>query len=169
MSVDQGEAGGASVLYLDGVRLRLGTLLKPRRIYLGAALAVLASGGCMLASGYVLGNNGVDDALLLLIPGGLLISAAFAAVETGRQRSQGHRRAGKRQWVRQVLPVLTGLPWPSGDVTPRARAATFLLAMTSGAAMVFAGFAADRWNWLLAVPLVFLGGLLIVAAVTVGA
>lgn len=115
----------------------------PRLGVLAAALTLL-SGGVMMAAGYVGGTESWVAAGFITLPGGLLISAAFALVRRADQ--PGNRASGPTRIPR------------------RSRLAAAAVTLLSGGAMVVAGYAGPEWGWALAALLAAAGGLVITVA-----
>lgn len=121
-----------------------------------AAGATLASGACMVAAGYAIHANDWGAGGLAMMVGGPLILLGYTvtlrarregspAVDDGRLSGAGKRGGGVGLLGRRAGPVAA-------------------LSAASGAVMVLAGYVAAAWGWLLLIPLMLVGGLVILAA-----
>jgi len=102
-----------------------------------ATWLILLSGAFMVWAGYVVVTGGLATALWITLPAWGTIEAAFALIR------RADRSAG---WP--------GLSWP-------ARVREEGVVLFAGAVMMAAGYAGGAWSWLLAVPLVVIGGLVV--------
>jgi hypothetical protein len=107
------------------------------RLRAAAAALTLLSGALMMAAGYVGASASWTAAGVITIPGGIVILAALALA----------RRAER----------IDGQPVPSF----RPRFAVMTVVFLAGGVMVFAGYAAATWTWVLALPVALLGGMVI--------
>jgi hypothetical protein len=113
------------------------------RLRAASAALTFLSGALMMLAGYLGYTESWAAGLLITLPGGIVILAAFAAAVRADQIARDATADG---------PVLPG----GGAVV-----AAILL---SGAVMFFAGFAVAAWGWTAALALATLGGLIISAA-----
>lgn len=78
----------------------------------------MVSGGAMLAAGYALARSGWAIAFVLMLPAGLLITAALALVErqhTAVSTEPTPRHESALPTIRAVLITLVGVPWATGS------------------------------------------------------
>ena len=108
-----------------------------------AAVMTIASGWIMVLAGYVAYSGSVAAGVLITLPSGPIILAAFATA------ARADRVGGDTAVVGR--PVL-----PGGAVI-----AAILL---SGAVMFFAGCAIATWGWTPALAITTLGGLIVTIA-----
>jgi len=109
-------------------------VVRPHRALDTAVALILLSGGLMTWAGYVLARGNAAAALWITLPPALAIEAAFALVRRA-DRSAGRPRSSRIARLRQETVVLV-----------------------AGGIMMVAGYAAAAWSWVLAPPLIVLGG-----------
>lgn len=103
-----------------------------------AAVLVLLSSALMDWTGYVMATGSLGTALWITLPAWAAIEVAFALI----------RRADRA----------TG--WPGLSRSSRVREEGVIL--LAGGVMMAAGYAAGAWSWLLAVPIVVIGGFVVI-------
>lgn len=128
-----------------------------RRIILALIVTGL-SGGAMAGAGYLLHAAGWHIAVLVTLPGGMLISAAFVLARRG---SGHHSEATKLAGTRTVVAALIGIPSAGRGLPRRTAWVASTLILTAGAAMFGAGYMLARGNFVLAAAMTMLGGWII--------
>jgi deazaflavin-dependent oxidoreductase (nitroreductase family) len=104
----------------------------------------MLSGGFMVWAGYVLATGSVATALWITLPSWVAIEVAFSLIRRA-DRAAGWSQASRSVRVREEGGILV-----------------------AGLVMMLAGYAGGAWSWLLAGPLVVIGGLTVAAAVLAG-
>jgi hypothetical protein len=130
-------------------------------------VAVLVSGGFMMAGGYLFHTEGWGTGSLVMLPSGPTISVAFALARRTERSRRGLIDAepvGLARRVRAVVTILAGLPWPGGELPVLSQIGAFALTMLAGAVMALGGYAGAAWSWLLVGPIALLAGVTISAA-----
>lgn len=117
----------------------------------------------MLAAGYVLAERGWGSALAVMLPAGLLISAAFALAEPHVVSHADGRPTRHRLWrlIRLVLVALVGIPWASGRRAISRQLVICGGALCSGTTLVLAGYALAARRWLVVPPFIVAAGAII--------
>ena len=130
-----------------------------RRSYAPSVAATLASGGVMMAGGYLFKTVGWALAGPVMIPAGPLISAAFALAPKSPVPGQSKPRTAP---IHRVLLIL-GMPSPGGDVSLPVTLAISVVTLLAGAVMAVAGYALAAWNPL-TVPALLLAAAVVITA-----
>jgi hypothetical protein len=126
----------------------------------------LGAGAVMATAGYLFRTRGWATAGPTTIPAGVLISTAFA-IAAGIAKATGPDQPATRvPWHRHARRMALMLVVPiGGDGAPvLAQIASGVLALLSGAILVFGGYAGAAWSWWLLPPLVLASGLTISGA-----
>lgn len=127
--------------------------------FIPAVAAILASGGVMMAGGYLFHNDGWGVAGFVMIPAGPLISVAFLLAD---RVGNPDRRPATKMAKRFTLSLL--MPSPPVDMTVGRSIVVSFITLAAGAVMAVGGYAASAWSPFLVPPLLLVAGAVITCA-----